>query len=266
MKKTFFAYKHFMSALLMAVCTLSFTSCGSDDDDETPSFENMEILSGSSASIENGEKISWTSQQPLIASVSGNTVTGHIIGTTTISSVSGSFSVTVKPANTLYDEPCLEWGASKGRVKSFMQSYTEKSDDYIDNSKNILDYYGTKGAYLYKYGFENNKLKAAAVFVKTYYVEALVKHLSERYVKVDTDDDNIYMIDLDKKTIVIISTEKLNGTYYYTVMYGEFSNSNKMKNSPFINATTRTADIGSNERKELMNAFDAELNKLSSIK
>jgi len=39
-----------------------------------------------------------------------------------------------------------------------------------------------------------------------------------------------------------------------------------MKTSPFINATTRTADIGSNERKELMNAFDAELNKLSSIK
>lgn len=250
----------------MTVCSLSFISCGGDDDDESTSFENMEILSGSSATIKNGENISWTSKQSLIASVSGNTVTGHIIGTTTISSTKGTFNVTVQPANTLYDEPCLEWGASTTRIKSFMKSYTQMTGNNNNTSTEALAYYGTKGAYMYGYLFSNNKLKSSIVFVKTYYVEALVKHLTERYVKVDSDDDHIYMIDIDKKTVVIVGTEKLNGTYYYTVMYGEFSNSNKMKTSPFINATTRTADIGSNERKELMNAFDAELNKLSSIK
>lgn len=134
-----------------------------------------------------------------------------------------------------------------------------------NTSTEALAYYGTKGAYMYGYLFSNNKLKSSIVFVKTYYVEALAKHLTERYVKVDSDDDHIYMIDIDKKTVVIVGTEKLNGTYYYAVLYNGYSNNTNKTTSLFTNAT-RTTDIDTNKHEELMNALNAELNKRPSSK
>lgn len=207
----------------LALAALAFVSCGSDKDDE-PNYPNKTMMAGDTYTIP-GKKATWTSDNQLIASVSGNTVTAERVGETTIRSGSNSFRVTVNGKYNTYREPCLQWGASKSTVKNFMSGYTMDSDQ-----NNFLIYYGKSPVTFIVYSFKNSSLILSSLVIPIGAVSMneLIAFMAERYIYVTQDEANNYFgfISTDKKTIVYLQIETINSQLVYFISYAAASSSN----------------------------------------
>ncbi len=203
-----------LAALIFALASLS--SCSSDDDEQQgPKHEDVNLSTGETYSISTGGN--WQSAEPLIASVSGNIVTAQRVGTTTISSESSSFQLTVNPRYNLYDTPCLQWGASPSYVNTFMDGY-----NMLKVEGNIVMYDGKGGATSYAYLFENNRLKSSAVLVDAMaYGDALVDYLTERYIVIDVNESENYvmMVNIEQDMALMISFYVISSNLYSMVLY-----------------------------------------------
>lgn len=206
-----------MMLLLVATC-IPFTSCSKDDDNEKeqgPKYNDITIIAGSTYTIENGSN--WTSEEPLIAEVSGNVITAKIVGQTTIRNDKYSFTVTITPRYNLYKDPYLVWGASMSSVKSYMNGFTLA----VNDSESLM-YDGKGGAEVYMYLFENNKLTSSAVLVDAEkYNERLAEFLFERYIFVNADDEEfiVTFINVEKNMAVSVQYTIINGSIFAMVMY-----------------------------------------------
>jgi hypothetical protein len=209
----------------MLVCgilmSLSFVACSSDNDSEVntspisiPCGETLDLSSRGS---------SFNSANSFVASVSGTTLKANHIGTTLVSLGEKSIPVTVTATVDFIEHPCVSWGASMSEVKSAQKSGTEIAS--ATGATNALLYKvensSGKTKYLYMYTFENEKLKASAVFVPVTEATTLVNWLSERYFMLPISSKTSIAAGgydayskSDATTICAISSETVSNSYY----------------------------------------------------
>ena len=207
--------------LLVGFCLLC-QSCGEKDEPGT-SFNDVTLNCEQTYTITGGEDVEWKSDNPLIASVSGNIVTANVIGETTIRSSKGLFKVTVKGTmSKVYNVPCLEWGASKSRVKSFMSGRTLSKETTTD-----LVYSGSGAEIITMYTFQSDKLKNSGVTLSGSYISSskLADYMLERYIPISYDEDSyyFYFVTPDKKTAVGLTLSVSGGNVIYVIAYGPLS-------------------------------------------
>lgn len=207
--------------LMLLVLPLALMSCGSDDDE--PNYSNQTMVVGSVYAIPGGST-GWTSDNELIASVSTNGVTAERVGETYIRNGSKSFKVTVTGKYNTYKEPCLQWGASKSTVKSFMSGYTLSSE-----TDQYLFYSGNYPVSIIGYSFKNAALSLSSIIIPLNAVnmDDLIAFMAERYVYVTKDEANKYFgfLSADKKNIVILQLETLNSQIVYFISYAQYTGS-----------------------------------------
>lgn len=211
--------KYLLFAVSLLTALTMVTSCSNDDENTTKTYKDITLTAGESYVIDGGSN--WKSDEPLIATVNGNSVTAKRVGTTNIRNGESMFSITVTPRYDLYDNPCFRWGASPTQVNSFMSGYQE-----LGQSGNVVVYSGKKAADYYTYLFENSKLKASSVFVNAMtYGDALVDFLTERYIVFDVNEDEnmVGMVNIAQDMIIALSYEIQNTELYGIITYMPYS-------------------------------------------
>ena len=215
--------KAILLVLIVALVSILMGSCSNSKDGEPtpqPTFKDVTLKAQQTYTINGGAAMTWQSEEPLVASVKDGVVTAERVGTTRVYSGAKSFQVTVEPNYNTYREPCLQWGASMSKVKDFMSGYTIKSE----NDKSIY-YEGRNKEALMGYTFENSALKAAGVFLQPYYAEELGKYLNERYIFLGYSNEIIVFESIDKKTVIGIEAEMVNGSPVCLVVYASKTSS-----------------------------------------
>lgn len=203
--------------LLCTTMVMSFSAC-SDDENENSGLNQHELTltTGQSAKLIYEGECTWESEEPLIAEVDqdGN-VTAQRVGETNIYANEDVCKVIVNPRYDTYMEPCLEWGASKSSVRSFMDGYS-----LIDENNNSLSYMDYSNEIGYMYLFENNSLTSSALMASILsHGEELAEFLLERYVVVEVDETeySIIMLSIDGQMAIGINLNENNGIM--TVIY-----------------------------------------------
>ncbi len=216
MKKIF----SLLTIAFVAMYALSLTSCSKDDDDAIN--KNITLNVDETYSIGTGDD--WKSENALVASVKGSTITAVCAGTTTITGSAGKINVTVKATNFNFTEPYLNFGASLSTVKNAMSGYTllsEKSD--------LIGYEGKGNVVMYMYSFKNSALYMSSFVVLSKYADDLSKFLTQRYIVVTTDDDTytVGLIDPLMQTMVILQPTTISSTVVVLVAYTKYTGSTK---------------------------------------
>lgn len=217
--------KKLLLLLALIVPMLAFTGCGGDDDE--PNVPNQTLNVGQTYTIPLDG--TWISDNDLIARVSGKTVEGVRVGEVAIRNEDQSFNVTVNPTITLFQDPCVQFGATQQVVKNYMSGYELISED----ADNLIFAKNNSSDVLYGYNFENSKLKMSMVIaIKSIATAELMgKMLAERYVLVTSNDDYIGMVSPDKKMLVVLMIKVQSGKVVYAISYGPASNSKNRSNS-----------------------------------
>lgn len=184
MKKAF-------SLMLQLTTLLTFTACGGSDDEPdntklsqtsyTMYHEDTQDIKGTNLS-----DVVWDSENEFVATVKNNVITGQCVGKTAVKSATKNlaFSVEVKPKYNTYQEPYLNWGASKSAIKA--KCGTPKSEE----TNSLLYETTNSNAPMVLYMFENGKMSSCGVVCKISTAYELGEFLVERYVPVEVDVDN----------------------------------------------------------------------------
>jgi hypothetical protein len=217
--------KKIIPLTLILVVALGFVAC--EEDEPSTKFEDITLNCGKSYTIPNGSGTTWTSSNEYIASISGNVVTAELVGDATISSTKGSFKVSVKGVvPNAYTIPCLNWGASKSTVKSFMSGQT-----IYEETSTSISYKGTGTQILTLYTFENSKLISSGLALNGDYIDSdnLIDFILERYIPLTYDEDNysFYFITPDGKTGLGLTLNVYGDTLVYIIAYVPFENSSR---------------------------------------
>lgn len=233
-----------LAFVLICLPLATFTSCGDDADDDNQSM-NLTLNAGETHDIGNGSD--WKSANPLVASVSGSTIKANCVGNTTISSGSSNIKVTVKATHFDFNDPCLQWGASKSSVKSYMSKY-----NLLKEESTSLVYDGSGKTYMYNYLFENGKLSSSSILVKSYYSSDITTYLKERYYPVlVSEDDVIYMVDAKQETLALVSVYSYGYSVYVMVIYAHYTGE-KVCKAPKMNKFIKR---NSSEEKAAFNSL-----------
>lgn len=226
-----------LTFVLICLPLATFTACGDDADDDNQSM-NLTLNAGQTHNI--GKGSNWKSANPFVASVSGSTIKANCVGNTTISSGSSNIKVTVKATHFDFNDPCLQWGASKSSVKNYMSKY-----NLLDETSTQLGYNGSGKTYMYAYMFENGKLNGSSILVKSSYSSDITTYLKERYYPIQSKDDVIYMIDAKQETAALVSVYTSGYSVYVMVAYAQYTGE-KVYKAPKMN---KVAKRNSSEEK-----------------
>lgn len=209
--------KKVFSLMLIITSIVCVYSCSNDNEERIniPSSRNMKV--GESFNL--GYPSNWISSNTFAATVNNEGVISAVRkGDANIYSTDKDLScqITISPSYTLYNEPIIQWGISKSSVKS--QKGTP------DSETTTLLTYDTNNTIApeERYLFEDNKLKASAIFVKSTYTSEIVEHLAQRYKAAfyDDEEDVAYFIDAETLSEAeTIATVSLSNISYWVVMY-----------------------------------------------
>ena len=236
-----------LTFVLICLPLATFTACGDDADDDNQSM-SLTLNAGQTHNI--GKGSNWKSANPLVASVSGSTIKAYCEGNTTISSGSSNIKVTVKATHFDFNDPCLQWGASKSSVKSYMSKY-----DLLNETSTQLGYNGSGKTYMYAYMFENGKLNGSSILVKSTYSNDITTYLKERFYPIQSKDEAIYMIDAKQETAAIVTVYTSGYSVYVMVAYAQYTGEKVFK-SPKLN---KVAKANSTEEKEVFSTLKEKL-------
>ncbi|MDE6007379.1 MAG: hypothetical protein K2G67_07485 [Muribaculaceae bacterium] len=207
-------------------------SCGGDDDEPDYKYQDVVLNCNATYEIPNAGDVEWSSSNEFIASVTGNIVTAERVGEVIISSSRGSFKLTVNATSHVFNEPCIQWGASKSTVKSFMKNATP-----YEETSTSLNYKGTGAQLLTSYSFESDKLKSSGVGLDGDYVnsDAIVTFMLERYIplKVDQTNYSFYFCTPDEKTGILMSLRTSGRTIIYLIVYVPLTDSKSRSSGLF---------------------------------
>lgn len=176
--------------MLLLATLLTFTACGGDDEPDNTKLSQTSYTTYHDDTQEikgtNLSDIVWSSENEFVATVKNNVITGQYVGKTMVKSTTKnmSFSVEVKPKYNTYEEPYLDWGASKSAIKA--KYGTPKSED----TNSLLYQTSNSSAPIMLYVFENGKMSTCGVVCKISTAYELGDFLVERYVPVKVDVDN----------------------------------------------------------------------------
>lgn len=184
--------KNLFSTILMVVATsVALVGCSKDDggaDAGRLTKSSYVMYQDDTCDIEgeNISKVEWDSENEFVATVENGIITGQFVGETTVKSGAGnlSFSVVVKPQYHIYDEPYMEWGASKAAVRAKLGA------PYSEDTGNLVYRTTNSNAPLVIYLFENDRLVSCGVACSKSTAYTLSYFLVERYVPVRVDVDN----------------------------------------------------------------------------
>ena len=182
--------KKVFSLMLLLATMLTFAACGGDDEPDNTKLsktaysmyhEDTQTIEGT-----NVTDLVWESDNEFVATVKNSAITGQYVGKTSVKSATKnlSFTVEVKPRYNTYEEPYLEWGASKSAIKA--KYGTPKSED----TYSLLYQTSNPNAPIMLYVFENGKMATCGVVCKISTAYQLGDFLVERYVPVKVDVDN----------------------------------------------------------------------------
>lgn len=182
--------KKVFSLMLLLATIFTFTSCGGDDDE--PDNTKLSKTSYSLYHEENqeieGTNVSglvWDSENEFVATVKNGVITGQFVGKTMVkSSKNLSFTAEVKPRYHTYEEPSLDWGASKATIKA------KYGTPYSENATGLIYKTTNSNAPIMMFVFENNKMSNCGVVCKISTASQLADFLLERYVPVKVDTNN----------------------------------------------------------------------------
>ena len=116
------SFKTLFLFLALALTSSSFTSC-SDEDETEPKFANVTLNAGETKIIDHAAGIHWTSSNQFVAEMNDNELKALRVGTATLSSTRGHFKIKSNPTSHLYQDPCMQFGASQSTVRSWMKSH-----------------------------------------------------------------------------------------------------------------------------------------------
>ena len=208
--------KKMLSLMLLMTSILCFTTCSNEEETRRPHVPNALALDVSET-YDLGYKFDWTSTNTFVATVDASgIITAKKVGESYIYARDKNLSTTVyvNPNYTLYNTPITQWGISKNSI-------INKKGNPSSETSTLLTYNTSSTiAPIEKYLFENDKLKASAVFVKTAYTDEIVEHLSQRYELASYN--NNYFIFMDAETIdeaENLITVSLSNTTYWLIMY-----------------------------------------------
>lgn len=212
-----------LTFLLLAACSL-LPSCSSDTDAERApdTYPDLSLYAGDRVRIKGGDKTTWTSSYPLVASAKGDSVIAGFVGETRFTSSRGSFDVRVSPRYRTFDEPLMKWGVSMAQIRTSMSGYR-----LLNSSATSLTYYGRGSVYGYVYLFENGTLYGSSMLVEYTYTDRLLTFLLERYVPTGHEEENMiyYFVDPTKKMLVILSPRVVGSTVLLIVGYTPYPSS-----------------------------------------
>lgn len=231
-----------LTLVLISLPFAAFTSCGDDADDN----QSMNLTLNAGETHDIGKGSNWKSANPLVASVSGSTIKAHCVGNTTIGSGSSNIKVTVKATHFDFNDPCLQWGASKSSVKSYMSRYS-----LLNETSTQLGYVGSGKTHLYAYIFENGKLNVSSILVKSSYVSDITTYLKERYYPIQSKDDVIYMIDAKQETAALVSVYTSGYSAYVMVTYAQYTGE-KVYKAPKMKKVVKSNSL---EEKTVFNSL-----------
>lgn len=125
----------------------------------------------------------WNSENEFVATVDNDLIKGQFVGKTTVRSTTGnlSFIVEVNARHHLYEEPLLDFGASKEEIKA--KRGKPKSED----ATSLLYETGNVNVPYELYVFQNGGLYTCGVVCKLTIASTLAEFLTERYLTVKVD-------------------------------------------------------------------------------
>ncbi len=212
---------YFYLLMMLFMCLAINTSCGGDDDEDTPSIDTtpITVYPGTEKVIAGADTIDSSSK--FVAYGKGNTVTAWHVGEANLVVNGGTrIPITVKPKYTLYDGPVCEWGCTQTNVRSKQKQGTV---DESRTSATRLVWTNAGAASLMAYTFENGKLKSAGVAISTNYAETYVSYLLERFIMAPFySGDDAYFVGIDNtelETANTISVTKVYSAQYLMNVY-----------------------------------------------
>ena len=216
-------------AVIMASMSAVFTSCSSDDD-EPDRYSNIarviEIKKyvGYDFKVEDyrSEDI-FVSDNPFVATAENGIITLKHVGEATVTHNKKTYQITSTPTR-LYNEPLLNFGASKGDVVEFEKRKLKSADG--DN----LVYEGD-GNYIIGVAYRfDDKGKLYNVYLIFNHFDGLwdyywKERLNQRYgIADETDDSIVYLNNEPKKAdIMVIYTPNMKGySNYGSIIYAPY--------------------------------------------
>ena len=218
-------------AVIMASMSAVFTSCSSDDD-EPKRYSNIariikiEKYVGYDFKVEDyrSEDI-FESDNPFVATAENGIITLKHVGEATVTHNKRKYKIASIPTR-LYNEPLLDFGASKGDVVEF-----EKRELKSEDSDNLV--YEGDGKYItgVSYRFDD-KGKLNSVYLIFHHFDGLwdsywKQILNQRYgIADDSDGSIVYLNNEPKKAdIMVIYTPYMKGyNGYGHIIYAPYNN------------------------------------------
>lgn len=207
--------------LILSIAIMAAACSKKDDSKDTISLAVNQITLnyGEEFKIQatSNSPIAYSSEREFHALVSGSGfITAKYVGETNINMInkddSKSLKVIVAPKYTTYPTPAFDFGLSKNNIISkFGQPGTNNANSVIYNN------YSTKAPAI-QYLFENDKVKAISVLVKTAYTEELAKFIGERYALVSLED-RLYINGLSAEDCSMVVGISLLDTSYWMAIY-----------------------------------------------
>lgn len=232
-------YSYFSSFIIVTVAGYCLSSCSSskEEDPLVVSPASISMHYEDTKQLKADGATSWYSNDEFVAKVnSSGLVTGNHVGETEIVVSDGSRSaickVTITPEYYLYDDPILQWGTSMSSIKSLE---THKRANSTSDNVLVYDYsFGSKSC-LMGYTFKNGALQGVMAMLNVSMYADVAYYLLERFQPVAAGDNYDYVLidamEKDKcKTIVYLSTQKIDNSIVLTVLYAD----------PSIVSSTRT--------------------------
>lgn len=205
--------------LILASC-VCITSCNNDEDEPVPTISKSSVTMNVGESVKltySGKDCTWSSENPVIASVSSQgVVTANLVGETKVRANNLYCKVTVAPKYTMYVEPYTGWGATQSVVKSKMSGYS-----LYDSSSTNLTYKGSGYVFAYTYTFENGALIMSGMGVDYNKADYLVEFIAERYIPVANQEGIYLFTTADQKDIIGVMFD----ASFVTVAYMPYNSS-----------------------------------------
>ncbi len=171
------------SLIMLLTAMLTLISCK----DDAPLPTTYTMYQGETQYIESltDDDLMWNSENEFVATIKSNVITGQYVGKTIVKSTTTNqmFYVEVKPRYNIYEEPCLEWGASKATIKA------KYGTPQFEDSNNLMYQTHSYNAPVKLFVFENGELSTSVVVCSIYTADQLGDFLMERYIPIKVDEE-----------------------------------------------------------------------------
>lgn len=182
--------------MLLSAALITFSSCGDDEKKDlnvpklTKTSYTMHQADVQAIKGTNIEDLAWESDNEFVATVENSSITGMYVGKTNVKSLTNNltFTVEVEPKYNIYEEPLIDWNATKVTIKA-----KYGAPDY-ETDESLLYQTSNSNAPMMLFLFQDGKIFSYSVVCVPYVASQVVDFLSERYLllKDDTVNKSLY--------------------------------------------------------------------------